>query len=119
VREIFALLSPVIVEVLTIVLLALAGVFARWASTWIKAKGIDKLIQNNQVWADIAVRTAEDIFISGEGEQKLAYACGWLSDRLRERGIKISIEEIEGLVRSAYREIIAEWTEEEYETEAY
>ena len=109
--EMFEALSPVIVQALSIIILALAGVFGRWAATWARNKGLNELIETHEKWAAVAVRTAKDIYGAGDGDVKLSYACGWLSARLKERGIKFNPEEIEGLVRSAYQEIIGEWEE--------
>jgi LL-H family phage holin len=107
--DILELLSPIIIEALTIIILALAGIFARWAANWAKQKGIDQMIKNKQHWADLAVRTAKDVYQTGEGDKKLAFAAKWLSDRLHEQGIKITEAEIEGLVRASYQELIGEW----------
>ncbi len=116
--EFVELLSPVIIEALTIVILALAGIFARWAAGWAKQRGIDVVIKNKQQWADLAVRTAKDIYHTGEGDAKLAFATHWLSDRLKEQGFKFSAEEIEGLVRASYQRLIGEW-QDTFDTECH
>lgn len=104
-------LSPVIIEALTIVILALAGFIGKWLATWAKNKSIDELIITKQKWADLAVRTAEDIYDTGEGDKKLAFASKWLSLRLKEHGIKFTPEEIDGLARASYQRIIGQWEE--------
>jgi hypothetical protein len=113
------LLSPIIVEALTIVILAVATAFGSWAVSWAKQKGIDQAIKNKQRWADLAVRTAKDIYQTGEGDKKLLFASAWLADRLKEQGFKVTAEEVEGLARASYQNIIGEWKElnEEVNTE--
>ena len=112
---IFEALSPVIVQALTIIIMTLAGLIGNSLRKWAKSKELNELVKTNKEWAALAVRTAEDIFDTGEGDQKLAYAHDWLSERLREYGIKFTPDEIEGLVRAAYQEIIAEYEEYYYE----
>lgn len=109
--NLFEVLSPVIIEALTIIIMTLVGVMTTYLATWAKNKGLNELVDTHKKWADLAVRTAEDIYDTGEGDVKLAYACGWMSARLKEHNIKFNPEEIEGLVRAAYQEIIGEWEE--------
>jgi len=54
-----------------------------------------------------AVHFAEDMFkgFNGHGEQKFDEACDWVSDRLKKIHIKLSKEEIEFYVRSAYNKL--------------
>ena len=112
---IFEALSPIIVEALMIIILALAGLIGNYLRRWAKNKGLNELLDTHKRWAALAVRTAEDIYDTGDGELKLAYAYDWLSERLHEYGIKFTPDEIEGLVRAAYQEIIAEYEEYYYE----
>ena len=112
---IFETLSPIIIEALTIIILALAGIIGNYLRTWAKNKGVNELLETHKKWASLAVRTAEDIYTTGEGEAKLAYAYAWMSARLKEHGIKFEPDEIEGLIRAAYQEIIGEWVDEEFD----
>ena len=112
---IFEALSPVIVQALTIIIMALAGLIGNSLRKWAKSKELNELVKTNKEWAALAVRTAEDIFDTGEGDQKLAYAYEWMSDRLKEYKIKLEPSEIQGLVRAAYQEIIGEFVEYIYE----
>ena len=112
---IFEALSPVIVQALTIIIMALAGLIGNSLRKWAKSKELNELVKTHKAWAALAVRTAEDIFDTGEGDQKLAYAYEWMSDRLKEYKIKLEPSEIQGLVRAAYQEIIGEFVEYIYE----
>ena len=112
---IFEALSPVIVQALTIIIMTLAGLIGNSLRKWAKSKELNELVKTNKEWAALAVRTAEDIFDTGEGDQKLAYAYEWMSDRLKEYKIKLEPSEIQGLVRAAYQEIIGEFVEYIYE----
>ena len=115
------MLMPHIINALSIIVLALAGAAAARIATWAKSKGINEIIDANEKWAALAVRMAEDIYETGEGDAKLDFACEWLADRLKENGIPVNAEAIEGLVRAAYQAIIGEWEQEiaaEYELES-
>jgi len=64
--------------------------------------------------AKLAVQYAEqhgiDIDVKGEEKVKLAY--NWLSDRLKDKGYNVTSDEINGLVKSALRELKNIWGEE-------
>jgi len=64
--------------------------------------------------AKLAVQYAEQhgIDINVKGEEKVILAYNWLSDRLEEKGYNISPDEINGLVKSALRELKNIWGDE-------
>ena len=120
-NEVLEMLMPHIINALSIIVLALAGAVATKIAAWAKSKGINEMIDAHEKWAALAVRVAEDIYDTGEGDLKLEFACEWLSDRLKENGIPVEPDAIEGLVRAAYQLIIGEWDKEmdaEYAIEA-
>lgn len=120
-NEVLEMLMPHIINALSIIVLALAGAVATKIAAWAKSKGINEMIDAHEKWAALAVRVAEDIYDTGEGDAKLDYACDWLADRLKENGIPVEPDAIEGLVRAAYQLIIGEWDKErdaEYAIEA-
>ena len=120
-NEVLEMLMPHIINALSIIVLALAGAVATKIAAWAKSKGINEMIDAHEKWAALAVRVAEDIYDTGEGDAKLDYACDWLTDRLKENGIPVEPDAIEGLVRAAYQLIIGEWDKEmdaEYAIEA-
>ena len=120
-NEVLEMLMPIIIKALSIVVLALAGAAAARISAWAKSKGLNELLDTHEKWAALAVRTAEDIYDTGEGDLKLEFACEWLSDRLKENGIPVEPDAIDGLIRAAYQAIIGEWEQEidaEYVIEA-
>ena len=120
-NEVLEMLMPHIINALSIIVLALAGAVATKIAAWAKSKGINEMIDAHEKWAALAVRVAEDIYDTGEGDAKLDYACEWLADRLKENGIPVEPDAIEGLVRAAYQLIIGEWDKErdaEYAIEA-
>ena len=120
-NEVLEMLMPHIINALSIIVLALAGAVATKIAAWAKSKGINEMIDANEKWAALAVRVAEDIYDTGEGDAKLDFACDWLADRLKENGIPVEPDAIEGLVRAAYQLIIGEWDKEmdaEYAIEA-
>ena len=120
-NEVLEMLMPHIINALSIIVLALAGAVATKIAAWAKSKGINEMIDAHEKWAALAVRVAEDIYDTGEGDAKLDFACDWLADRLKENGIPVEPAAIEGLVRAAYQLIIGEWDKEmdaEYAIEA-
>ena len=120
-NEVLEMLMPHIIDALSIVVLALAGAVAARIAAWAKSKGVNELLDTHEKWAALAVRTAEDIYDTGEGDLKLEFACEWLSDRLKENGIPVEPDAIDGLIRAAYQAIIGEWEQEidaEYVIEA-
>ena len=120
-NEVLEMLMPHIINALSIIVLALAGAVAARIAAWAKSKGVNELLDTHEKWAALAVRTAEDIYETGEGDLKLEFACEWLSDRLKENKIPVEPDAIEGLVRAAYQAIIGEWVQEmemEYDLEA-
>ena len=68
----------------------------------------------NTELAKLAVQYAEQhgIDINVKGEEKVILAYNWLSDRLEEKGYNISPDEINGLVKSALRELKNIWGDE-------
>ena len=110
--EVWEMLIPYIIDALSIIVLALAAAVAARISAWAKSKGVKELLDTHEKWAALAVRTAEDIYETGEGDLKLKFACEWLSDRLKENKIPVEPDAIEGLVRAAYQAIIGEWKQE-------
>ena len=119
--EVWEMLAPILIDALSIIVLALASAVAAKIAAWAKSKGINEMIDAHEKWAALAVRTAEDIYDTGEGDAKLDYACEWLADRLKENNIPVEPEAIEGLIRAAYQLIIGEWDKEmdaEYVIEA-
>ena len=120
-NEVWEMLMPYVIDALSIIVLALAGAVAASIAAWAKSKGVNELLDTHEKWAALAVRTAEDIYETGEGDLKLEFACEWLSDRLKENKIPVEPDAIEGLVRAAYQAIIGEWVQEmemEYDLEA-
>jgi len=108
-NEVWEMLAPIVIDALSIIVLALAGALAAKIAAWAKSRGINELIDAHEKWAALAVRTAEDIYDTGEGDAKLDFACEWLADRLREHKIPVEADAIEGLIRAAYQAIIGEW----------
>lgn len=68
-----------------------------------KLERIQKELETKQELAFIAVRFVEQAFIDLEGYEKYLEASFWLEEMLLARGIKISDEEIRGLIESSLR----------------
>ncbi len=69
--------------------------------------GLEKLqqikaeLENNQAWAILAVRYAEQVFWDKTGAEKYDMACQWLSNRAKEKNLNITADEIKGLIESS------------------
>lgn len=62
-------------------------------------------LETKKELAEAAVRFVEQVYIDQHGADKLMRAEAWLSGQARARGLKITAEEIDGLIHSALREI--------------
>lgn len=68
-------------------------------------KQISLTLAQKQVLATIAVQFVEQAYKDYAGEAKLAKASEWLAARAAEHGIKLTADEIQGLIESALRQM--------------
>lgn len=68
-----------------------------------KIKKIQAELQTKKELASLAVRMVEQTYKDLHGQYKYDQAAEWLAARAGERGIKISSEEIKGLIEAAIR----------------
>lgn len=87
---------------LTQIVIALIGVLATlitaYVIPWIKKHTTVKQQESISFWLDIAVNAAEQIYSSGQGEQKWNYVVDYLS----KNGIKIDETAIEAYVQKNF-----------------
>jgi len=76
----------------------------------LKAK-IDESKQEKIIyWTEIAVRWAKQYMSSEEGEKKKEKVLEYLSSKLTELGIKLSLEDIDMIIEAVYEQVKSEVT---------
>ena len=77
-----------------------------------KMQRIQKELEAKQELATLSVMFVEQAYQEYKGPQKYHTAAEWLSKRAQEQGLKISAEEIQGLIEAALRGFKDEFGEE-------
>lgn len=93
------------------VLAALAVEYLRRMIGTEKMAKVQAELEAKRDLAELAVRFVEQAYVKYGGADKFNTACQWLSDRAKEKGIKISQDEIEGLIEGSLRLIKDEFGE--------
>ncbi|MGI5921081.1 MAG: phage holin [Syntrophomonadaceae bacterium] len=70
-----------------------------------KMKKVQAELKTKQELASMAVQFVEQAYITLHGEEKYNCAAQWLAVRARERGIKVSEDEVKGLIEAALRKL--------------
>lgn len=110
--EFHSLLLPFVQEILMILVTAGVAFFVAFLKKKLGVEKIKKLQQESEFIKQIVlagVQYAEQRYKSGE---KLDKAAEWITARLNERGIKISQEEVEGLIEATLRQLKDQFGEE-------
>ena len=112
-------MEGMIVDLLYNVLVLLATIAAGLAVAWLKKRlGVEGLnrvkaeLETKQELATLAVRFVEQVYRDYKGEEKYNKAAEWLSNRVAELGLKITPDEIKGLIEAALRTFKDEFGEE-------
>ena len=103
--------GELIVQVLSIVILALVGMATQALFTYLKNKGVIEQILAKEELAMIAVNFVEQVYQGFSGPQKFDAAVGWLADRMNQVGLKTNPEELAGLIEAAVLEMQSNWYE--------
>lgn len=81
-----------------------------------RAKRIQEELAAKQELATLAVRFVEQVYRDLHGEEKYQKAAEWLAARAQEHGIKLTADEIKGLIEAALRQLKDtfenEWTKQ-------
>jgi LL-H family phage holin len=77
-----------------------------------KMRSIQAELQTKQVLASLAVKMVEQAFKDLRGQDKYNHAAAWLATQAGERGIKVTPDEVKGLIESAIRMAKDEFGEE-------
>ncbi|NSW82506.1 MAG: phage holin [Syntrophothermus sp.] len=112
-------MDDLLLRVLYDVLVLLATVAAGYAVAWFRKrlgvegmKRIEAELAAKQELAALAVRFVEQVYKDIHGEAKYQKAAEWLAARAGELGLKITPEEIKGLIEAALRTFKDEFGEE-------
>lgn len=112
-------MDDLLLRVLYDVLVLLATVAAGYAVAWFRKrlgvegmKRIEAELAAKRELAAMAVRFVEQVYRDLHGEQKYQKAAEWLAARAGELGLKITPEEIKGLIEAALRTFKDEFGEE-------
>lgn len=79
-------------------------VVAGFVAMVLKKHGVLKTLESKQKYAKLAVQFAQEVYKDEDGATKYKHASNWLSSQLKAVGIKVSGDEIRGLVQAAYNE---------------
>ena len=92
-----------------------AGLLVAWLKKRLGVEGVNKVnaeLQAKQELATLAVRFVEQAYQDLHGEDKYQKAAEWVSTRAGELGLKVTAEEIRGLIEAALRAFKDEFGEE-------
>lgn len=76
-----------------------------------KMKKIQAELETKQELASLAVQFVQQGYKELNGQNKYNRAAEWLAARVRERGIKVTADEIKGLIEAALRSLKDEFGE--------
>jgi len=101
--------SSLVLEIATIVFLALTSMAMQALFTYLKRKGVIEAIVAKEELAMIAVQFVQQAYQDFGGEEKFGAAMEYLSYSLSKHGLKISAAEMESLIESAVYEMKQAW----------
>jgi hypothetical protein len=101
------LLLPIIRDLIIVIVIAVVGFAVKWwrdltIDNWIKELVID------------GVLFAQEKFWELTGEEKFEQAKQWILDRLKEKGVNVSEEWLEGLIDAIVKQLRAEFGDEDW-----
>lgn len=112
-------MEDLLLRVLYDALVLLATVAAALLVAWLKKRlGVERMKQieaelaTKQELAALAVRFVEQVYKDLHGEEKYNKAAEWLAARAREHGLRLTADEIKGLIEAALGAFKDEFGEE-------
>lgn len=100
------LLNEVLYDVLILLATVAAGFVVAWLRKRLGVEGMRKIeteLAAKQELAALAVRFVEQAYKSLDGADKYDMAARWLADQAKSVGLKVSSDEIKGLIEAALR----------------
>jgi LL-H family phage holin len=101
-----------VLSILMPALVALVVEYLRHRLGTEKLKKVQEELTAKQDLASLAVRFVQQFWVSLSGQERYEKAAEWLSARAKERGLKVTSEEIKGLIEAALRMAKDEFGEE-------
>lgn len=103
-------MEEMVIKVLYDLLILLATAAAVFLVAWLKQKigtegmkKIEKELSTKQELASLAVRFVQQVYTDLNGPEKFEIAADWLEKMVEEHGLKITQDEIMGLIEAALR----------------
>lgn len=100
------LLTQVLYDALVLLATVAAGFAVAWLRKRLGVEGMRKIeteLATKQELAALAVRFVEQAYKNLDGADKYDMAARWLSDQAKGFGLKVSSDEVKGLIEAALR----------------
>lgn len=94
-----------IISLVAVVIASLVGLVTQKAVQYLNSKGVVAKIQGNQELAKMIVKGAEQAYFHLDGAEKMALVKENLSKIASEKGLKITVEEMDFLIESSVKEM--------------
>ena len=95
-------------DLLILLATAAAALLIAWLKKRLGVEGVNKVkaeLEAKQELATLAVRFVEQVYKDLHGPDKYQKAAEWLAARAQEHGLKLTADEIKGLIEAALREL--------------
>lgn len=115
VKVVGELFLNILQNVLILLVTLAAGYLVAWLRKRLGLEGMKRIkaeLATKQELAALAVRFVEQVYRDLRGEEKYQKAAEWLAARAEELGLRITPEEIKGLIEAALRAFKDEFGEE-------
>lgn len=109
------LVTKLLYDLLILLATVAAGLLVAWLKQKIGTEGMKKIereLATKQELAALAVRFVQQVYTEHGGPRKYHFAAEWLSKMAKEKGLKVSSDEIKGLIEAAIRAFKDEFGEE-------
>ena len=100
---------PIVFQFLQIVIFPAV---AYYLIAWLRKKGIIETIKAKELIVADAVWFVEQLYGHLDGSEKYLKALEWASNRLDEYGLKVTPDELNGLIEAFVAQLKAEWPED-------
>ena len=99
-------ITDVLYDILVLIITAVAGMLVVWLRQRLRVERIKQLkaeLAVKQELAALAVKFVEQVYVDIKGEEKYTLAANWIAARVGELGLKLTADEIKGLIEAALR----------------
>ena len=99
------LIQGQIIEILSTLLVAFAGIVTTYITKYLKAKGLLAKLEHHKGLVGIVINSVEQVAKELDGEQKFKIAKGQLLDLLATKKIKMNEDELNQLIEAMVKEM--------------